>query len=89
MRLGGAPKNGWTPLHQAALRGHTEVIKALAKCIDNPNPQENGICTAIHLAKKIFDYNQYIKVSITLLSCTDNTKLASECCMICKLPTLR
>ena len=77
--LRGTPKNGWAPIHQAAHRGHTEIVKALAECIDNPNPQENGICTAIHLAEEI---GQTESVQ-ALINCTNNLDLVSECCSTC------
>ena len=77
--LRGTPKNGWAPIHQAAHRGHTEIVKALAECIDNPNPQENGICTAIHLAEEI---GQTESVQ-ALINCTNNLDLVSKCCKTC------
>ena len=34
---------GWTPIHFAAYRGHTEIVKILASFPGNPNaPSNNG-----------------------------------------------
>ena len=36
-------KHKWTPIHRAAMNGHTEIVRALAELVDNPNvPDEVG-----------------------------------------------
>ena len=43
-------KDGDTPIHHAALEGHTEIIKILAPLTDNPNvPNKTGV-TPIYIA---------------------------------------
>ena len=38
-----ANKHKWTPIHRAAMNGHTEIVRALAELVDNPNvPDEVG-----------------------------------------------
>ena len=45
-----APYDGRTPIHIAANRGHTEIVKFLADIVENPNSaMPNGV-TPIHLA---------------------------------------
>ena len=39
---------GWTPIHRAAMNGHTEVVKILAPLTDNPNAPNDYGWTPIH-----------------------------------------
>ena len=43
-------KNGETPIHQAALTGHTEIIKLLAPLTVNPNAHDKNGGTPIRNA---------------------------------------
>ena len=43
-------KDGDTPIHWAALNGHTEIVKILAPLTDNPNSADNSGITPIHQA---------------------------------------
>ena len=42
---------GWTPIHSAARRGYTEIIKILAPLTANPNAPDMHGYTPIYLAK--------------------------------------
>ena len=43
---------GWTPIHSAARRGYTEIIKILAPLTDNPNaPDMRGETSAARETK--------------------------------------
>ena len=54
--------HGLTPIHGAAIIGHTEIVKILAPLTDNPNtPDEDGV-TPITIAKKMLPYNAGKKI---------------------------
>ncbi|XP_052239797.1 protein phosphatase 1 regulatory subunit 12A-like isoform X3 [Dreissena polymorpha] len=43
-------KNGYTPLHQAAVNGHRDIVEALLKADAEPGLEDNQGCTPVHLA---------------------------------------
>ena len=45
-------KLGETPIHIAAMRGHTEIVKILAPLTDNPNAPNNFGETPIQMANQ-------------------------------------
>ena len=42
---------GWTPLHDAASEGHTEICRALLKVVENKSPLTNKGETPLQLAE--------------------------------------
>ena len=58
----------WTPVHLAAERGHTEIVKALIECTGNPIVPNTYGETPIHCAAK-HGYSEIVK---TLIAFTDN-----------------
>ena len=43
---------GWTPLHEAARRGHTDICRLIMEEVENKNPESGNGVTPIHLACK-------------------------------------
>ena len=44
-------KNGWTPIHKAAMNGYTEIVKILVSLTENPNAPNNDEETPSSVAK--------------------------------------
>merc|ERR1712183_649267 len=57
-----------TPIYQAALNGHTEIVKILASLADNPNAPNKDEYTPIYWAAK-FGHTEIVKILVPL---TDN-----------------
>ena len=63
-----SPRNnsGYTPLHEAALRGHLDIVKYLFDRIKNKNPRNDLGTTPLHEAAKEghIDVVKYIVANI-------------------------
>ena len=57
-----------TPIHLAAISGHTEIARALIGCVDNPNAPDNNGMTPIHWAATI-GHHDIVKA---LIECNGN-----------------
>ena len=73
-----ADENGLTPIHQAALEGHVEVVKLLAIFTENPNAPciKSGV-TPINLAAM----KGHIEIVKILAALTENPNVPEECGM--------
>ena len=60
--------HGYTPIHRAALYGHSKVVRALALHTENPNECNNDGITPIHMAAM----NGHTDVVKILLTYSDN-----------------
>ena len=70
------PRNhnfGETPIHSAAEKGYTKIVKALIKCTDDPNPPNNRGETPIFKAA----YYGHTEILKSLIECTDDPNAAT------------
>ena len=67
----------FTPIYEAAFKGHTEIVKILAPLTDNPNAQDYYGKTPIHLAARI-GHTEIVQILVPL---TDKPNAPDECGM--------
>ena len=61
-------KNGGTPLHIAARRGHLEVYQFIMGKVEDKNPAANNGITLLHLAAM----KGYLEICQIILGCAEN-----------------
>ena len=44
---------GWTPIHAAAIKGNTNIVKVLMKYTETPNAEDDAGRTPLKLAKRL------------------------------------
>ena len=73
-RLSGNCENGGTPIYHATLKGHTEIVKILIGCTNNPNAP--NILGETPILRATYEgYSDIVKV---LIECSDNPNAPDE-----------